>query len=227
MFTDEQESRLCYRIQTEFIDKQLLSTGHDFRRMAIAACYQWNPINFEHGQLTVKNFHGSNGFVSNFKQRHSFSSRRPHSKRRPEERIQMNEARAGRWTRQIRLLLRERQHELSHVVNCDETCWRRDPNGILTCAKKGTDGASLDIRGNEKAAITALATITADNKKLPLFIIAKGKTKRAEATQLGNIREHRGDHSVSGWTTAETMRRYLWWLREWYPPVETRSGKKA
>jgi hypothetical protein len=93
--------------------------------------------------------------------------------------------------------------------------------------RKRARTGSLDIRGNQKAAITALATITADNKKLPLFILAKAKTKRAEAMQLGNIRKHRGDHLVSGWTTAETMRWYLWRLREWYSPVETRSRKKA
>jgi hypothetical protein len=62
---------------------------------------------------------------------------------------------------------------------------------------KGMDGASLDIRGKEKATTTALATITADNRKLPLFVIAKGKTKTSESTQLGDIREHGGDCSVS------------------------------
>jgi hypothetical protein len=94
MFTDEQKSRLCDRIQTEFIDKQLLFTDHDFRRMAIAAYCEWNPINVANGQLTVKDFHGSNEFVYNFKQRYSFSSRRAHYKRRPSQWIQMNDGRA-------------------------------------------------------------------------------------------------------------------------------------
>jgi hypothetical protein len=227
VFTDEQELLLCERIQTEFLDNQLLFTDHDFRNLAIAAYYNWNPIDAASEQLTAKDFHGSNGFIHNFKQRHSFSSRRSHYKRRPAQTSPATLEKTRRWILSIRSLVQYRQEELSYVVNCDETCWRLYPNGILTWAKKGADGVSLDIRGNEKASITALATITAENTKLPLFIIAKGKTKRAEATQLGNIKEHRGDHSVNGWTTAETMSRYLWWLRELYPPVRTPFGKKA
>jgi hypothetical protein len=69
-FTDEQEQMLCQRIQTEFIDKQLLFTDHDFRMLAITAFYEWNPIDVESDEFTARDFHASNGFVHNFKRRH-------------------------------------------------------------------------------------------------------------------------------------------------------------
>jgi hypothetical protein len=195
--------------------------------LAITAFYEWNPIEMESDEFTAKDFHASNGFVHNFKPRHSFSSRRVHYTRRPSEFGGIGEINMRRWVREIKLILKERKNELSYVVNCDETCWRLYPNGILPWARRGANGVSLAIRGNEKAVITPLATITAENTKLPLFIIAKGKTKRVESTHLGPISEHRADHSPSGWTTEDTMQRYLTWLRERYPPVRTPDGEKA
>jgi hypothetical protein len=50
------------------------------------------------------------------------------------------------WVSSIRLLLRERQDGHSYVADCDETCWRLDPNEIMARAKMCTDGVSLDIR---------------------------------------------------------------------------------
>jgi hypothetical protein len=60
-----------------------------------------------------------------------------------------------------------------------------------------------------------------------LFIIAKGKGKRVESAQLGDMKEHQCDNSVRGWATVETMMRHLMCFRERYLPVTTRSGKKA
>jgi hypothetical protein len=177
--------------------------------LSIRAYFDWNPIDAENEELTAKDFHASNRFVYNFKQRHSFSSRRAHYKRRASGKILTNSEIVQCWVRKIQYLVREREHELSDVINCDETCWRLYPNGILTWAKKGSDGVSLDFSGNEKAAIIVLATISAAGMKLSLFILAKGKTKRVESTQFGNLSEHRGDRSPTGCTTAETMRPYL------------------
>jgi hypothetical protein len=40
--------------QTEFIDKQLLFTDHDFQMLAITAFYEWNPIDAESDEFTAK-----------------------------------------------------------------------------------------------------------------------------------------------------------------------------
>jgi hypothetical protein len=65
-----------------------------------------------------------------------------------------------------------------NVLNCDETCWRLYPNGILTWAETGSENVAIEIPGDEKASITAMATITADHQKLPLYLIAQGENKQ-------------------------------------------------
>jgi transposase len=102
------------------------------------------------------------------------------------------------------------------IVNCDETAWRVIPSGLLTWARVGEDSVSGALDGNDKESITALASVTASYEKLPLFLIAKGKTQRVEQTQLGDVHQHHGTHSASGWTTAETFSEYLTWLRSLY-----------
>jgi hypothetical protein len=69
---------------------------------------------------------------------------------------------------------------------------------VLTWAETGSENVSIEITGDEKAAITAMATINADGKKFPLYLIAKRKTKRVEISQLGEIGLHKSDHFPSG-----------------------------
>jgi hypothetical protein len=38
----------------------------------------------------------------------------------------------------------------------------------------------MGVEGNKKDAITALASVIAAHEKLPLFLIAKGRTERIE-----------------------------------------------
>jgi hypothetical protein len=98
------------------------------------------------------------------------------------------------------------------LVNCDETAWRLFPSGLLTRAPVGKDGVTVRLDGNEKDSIAVLASVTAAGTKLPLYAIAKGKTRRVEQSQLGSNPAIVRDHSLSGWTTKETFARYLDWL---------------
>jgi hypothetical protein len=102
------------------------------------------------------------------------------------------------------------------VVNYDETEWWIIPQGLLCWAPVGQEVVSVTIDGNDKDAITALASVTAASEKLPLFLIAKGRTPRVEHSQLGDSEKHWTAHSPSGWATKETFRTYLERLREWY-----------
>jgi hypothetical protein len=68
----------------------------------------------------------------------------------------------------------------------------------------------------EKEAITALESITAVHDKLPLFLIARGKTTRCEHSQLGSADDCVSAHSPSGWTTVNRFHAYLQWLWELY-----------
>jgi hypothetical protein len=101
----------------------------------------------------------------------------------------------------------------SRILNVDETAWRLYPTHILTWAEKGAESVPLVVNGDVRQSITVLATITADYRKLPLMILASGKTERVERSQLGDIGANISGHSPSGWTTGDVFCQYLTWLR--------------
>jgi hypothetical protein len=68
----------------------------------------------------------------------------------------------------------------------------------------------ININTNVKAGITALATIGANGCKLPLFLIAKGKTTKCEEGQIGDLEGgHFITHTEKGWTTEESFLSFL------------------
>jgi hypothetical protein len=101
----------------------------------------------------------------------------------------------------------------------DETSWKIAYPGVFTWAKRGAKEVKVRINYNQKQNVTAIATITADPelKKLPLTIIASGKTKECEK-QLGSHPDYSFNvlHSSSGWSQAATMISYLKNLRSYY-----------
>jgi hypothetical protein len=132
-------------------------------------------------QEPIKSFNCSNGFIYDFKQRHRFSSRIFHYKRRPA----VTGDQRRQWISEIQALLESTEH--NDVLNTDETSWCLWPHGVLTWCQKNTDNVHALIDGNEKDSFAALATITASGKRLPLFILARGKTERAERSQIGDV----------------------------------------
>lgn len=165
--------------------------------------------------LEMDKFKCSATFITDFKKRNHISSRRLHYKRRPnvtaEDKI--------RWVSYVRQLLRDVSHDL--IINMDETHWQTFPNGILTWRMTGDDAVQVKIDGNEKQGLTVLASVTASGKKLPLLILAKGKTERCERTQLPeDLGSHFKFHSQSGWSTREVMMKYLEVLRGQFPAAQ-------
>jgi hypothetical protein len=71
---------------------------------------------------------------------------------------------------------------------------------------KGTESVRTDVSGNEKAAITVLAFITSDGTELPLYLMARGESKRAKVSQLGNAKADKIEYARSGWSAMETMK---------------------
>ena len=117
-----------------------------------------------------------------------------------------------RWIEEIRALVKGK--DPNFILNCDETCWRLFPSGVLTWGEKGEEDTSVEITGDEKESLTVLATISANGRKLPLMMVAKGLTEQVEESQLGDTAYHWKCHSESGWMTTDTFSLYLMHLRE-------------
>ena len=191
------------------INQGQLFTDKDFKILAFAAFWE-KYLNAEE----IPDFRCSNGFIHDFKKRHNFSSRRSHLKRRPnikEEDLQI-------WKHRIEELLKNVPKD--HIVNVDETAWFFYPKGLLTWATKGSTDITISINGSDKDNITALCAITAAGTKLPMMLIAAGKTEAVEQSQLGDIYPHWKAHSESGWTTEETFVEYLLHISEFYQNEE-------
>jgi hypothetical protein len=202
LFTNEQEAELARRIRDDYLAHGCLFTDADFRLLAIEAYYAWNPIEVDEEAPTFQQFGSSNGFIHNFKKRNRFSSRRSHFKRRAPP----NPALENQFLTEIHEIMSRTDPQF--ILNCDETSWRLYPNGILTWADKGSQNIAVAIRGNEKEALTVMATVTRAGTKLPLYILAKGETTRCETSQLGELGENAADHSSSGWMTEHAATRY-------------------
>jgi hypothetical protein len=204
IFTDEEEAALKEYVVANYILPGNPFCDEDFPPIAMGAFLEKHAGN----KGPIPEFNCSNGFISDFKTRNHISSRIAHCHRRPS----VTPEQEAEWVSRLKGLLSTEPH--SRILNVDETCWRVYPTGMKTWAEKGAQGVHLQISGNEKEKLTVLATVAADRTKLPLVILAEGKTDRVEVSQLGDVGPHFTDHSESGWTTTDTFVRYLRFLRE-------------
>jgi hypothetical protein len=206
IFTVAEEQAISDHIMDTYLTPGLLFTDATFSEIAIQAFLE----KYRDADPPVQ-FQCSAGFTNDFKKRNRFSSRRAHLKRRP---VVSDEDRA-QWTTMLAQLIRDvADHQ--RIINVDELCWWVHPDGLQTWAATGSENIHLVIHGSEKDSFTVVAAITAARTKLPLTLIASGKTASVEANHFGDVGYHRTDHSESGWTTAETFRRWLAWLRGIY-----------
>jgi hypothetical protein len=69
------------------------------------------------------------------------------------------------------------------------------------------------VNGNKKDSFTVMAAITTARTKLPLCMIAAGKTPLVEHSHFGDVAYYRTMHSELGWQTVKTFAKWLGWLR--------------
>jgi hypothetical protein len=107
---------------------------------------------------------------------------------------------------------------LDTIYSAGKTSRRLCPSGVTTWTERGSDSRTIASSGNEKECIPVMATIRADGKRGPLYILAHSKTALVETSQIGDVTAHHRGHSDSGWMTSETYARYL------HIPLRRRMG---
>ena len=155
----------------------------------------------------VERFAASNSWVDRFLQTHDMTLRKPHVERR----TTINEDSIAYFRQRLDEL--PKFYPPSHVVNFDETSWCLclSPHKVL--AEKGIETVKIKQQAGEKQRLTAFGSITCDGKKLPLWVLAKGKTERC-LEKLGNHPEVVMRYSENVWTTESVMIDYLRWLHQ-------------
>jgi len=161
-------------------------------------------------------FRASSRWCRNFRKRHNYVWRKAKAVRKAlqtPKTLQLKENFIADITRLIKE--HEQNGELDLIVNVDETSWKLCYAGELTWAKKGASSVKISVAHNTKECLTSIASMTASGEKLPLYILAKGKTKACERNQIAGVPgfSYATDHSPTGWTTSTVMVRYLHWLR--------------
>jgi hypothetical protein len=73
-------------------------------------------------------------------------------------------------------------------LNSDESFWLILYRPRKTVAPTGAETVKVEVDGDPKAGLTLMGTITAAGTKLPLFLVAKGLTRRCHK-QFGDLEE--------------------------------------
>ena len=104
----------------------------------------------------------------------------------------------------------------SRVLNMDETSIKSYNNNLKALSKVGVDTVKRVFdHYNEKECTTYIWTISKnENLKLPLVLLAKGKTETCEEKHKCEKSEDKYLHSANGWTTTDVMLKYIKWLWE-------------
>jgi hypothetical protein len=119
IFTREEEEVITDHIIADYIAIGQLFTDQEFRQVAMDAFLaKYNEAD------AIPPFNCSDRFISDFKERNHFSSRRAHDKRRPTS----DPAIVDQWLAEIRDLLMIAP--FNHIVNCDKSQWDIHSHGL-------------------------------------------------------------------------------------------------
>lgn len=162
---------------------------------------------YENDYSKIPQFNCSDGFVTDFKNRNNFVSRRLHAARRP-----LSSHFDSIFADQMKNLFEK--VEPKYIVNIDETSWEVVPKIFKSWHVKGQDHVLRYVQANTKERVTVMAGIRSDGVKLPLQFIASGKTDKVLDSQIGDVNYHYRTHSENGWCTKETFKDYLIGIRE-------------
>lgn len=157
-------------------------------------------------------FKCSSHFLSRFMRRLGLSFRRA----RPERRPPIDDAECAHFLSKLSgAFLR---YPPDAILNFDESSWHLVMSGDQIVAERGVEAVHQYVNGDAKACFTFLATISAAGRKLPLILLAKGKTRGCHK-QLGvhPAFVYEVWYSASGWSTEALMIAYLHWLRQLIP----------
>jgi hypothetical protein len=202
----EIENQIANYFRVNFVDRGFLITFEQAQKLALT--FLSNLVISQQLNMQFLNHPFSRTWFQGFldRQRLTFRKVRP-SKRPPVTEDQIN---------QFKYHVLEAIHDYgnSAVINMDETRWLVNPQFERTLAEVGAETVHGYSEGDPKADFSVIASISADGSKLPLWIIAKGKSSRCEVS-YGTIPDpHKIVHTISGWINDLIMIKYCKWLRK-------------
>ncbi|KAK8878550.1 hypothetical protein M9Y10_005330 [Tritrichomonas musculus] len=204
IFTNEQEKTMSEYIQFNYINEDLYFSDKYFLMLA------FERLENIYTNQDMPKFICSPHFISNFKERNRFSSRRAHFKRRPE--IADDDPKIEELKSQVTALIENGRRKGEPFLNTNETQWQILLTNIQTWAKKNPKNFCIKTIEDQKFHITSMATIFTDseNSKLHCFLIAHGIYEDDEETQFGEDYDPSAcSHSAKFYMTKKIFVKYL------------------
>ena len=165
-------------------------------------------------ELTGEKIDAGRTSVKKFLQWQGLSMRSPHVQRRTKP----DDENVSQFITDIDLASAELPAGL--IFNVDETCGIVVNGRLKTLATRAQHEVLLKSEGNPKTNVTVICSLGCAGDRLPLYMLAKGKTPKC--TKLYKDSPHRRryfashdlviDFSLTGWSTYEVMKIYLKWL---------------
>ena len=168
------------------------------------------------GKPVRPGFKAGRKWMKGFLLRYKLSLRIPHLKRRTAP----NDDVVSSFLADFEIAKMQLPRQL--ILNMDETAWRLNNGRLQTITRTGADEVTVETSLDEKTCLTVICAVCASGRKLPPWVIVKGKTARCEAKYRENpklrhyIRSHKlvVDHTECGWATAALMNKYIKWMSD-------------
>jgi hypothetical protein len=206
MFSPAQEEAMVVDLEKRFsIAKRPLSS----RSLSRVIVRYWASHQAE-GRRTAR-LVVENRFRLGFMKRHSLSFRTP-SIRRPAAFNLIQERAVEHYIQSIEAAARRLGNK--RVLNMEETSWRDVQYRRRTIARRGARAVRVSVRGNVKAAMTAICTICRSGRKLPPLYIARAANPNCRPDLWPLINQECITVSENGWMTETVMMKYLGWIVE-------------
>ena len=150
IFSDSVENGI-----SDYIIENYISTGSyfpdkEFKNIMFHAYNMEDDI--------TRDFHSSPHFIVDFKDRHRFSSRRAHPKKRPEKELSIEDQEI--FIAKVKSIISDAIIKDEPVVNADETAWRILPAYFRTWAVKNSKNFIINVHDDEHAHISVMGTVT-------------------------------------------------------------------
>lgn len=194
------EAAIADFVRVNYVHTGIGATRKDLRELCLTA-YSEQTDDERH----LERFCASSRFLRGLERRQQLSLRTPHKERR----TIVDENVATYFLNRLNSLSDDYPPDM--VFNMDETCWRLFESPRKVLAEKGTETVKLCSKSGEKTSFTALGAISAAGQKLPLWVLAKGRTQRSER-KFGAHEDVVVHHSTSGWATENIIIAYIGWL---------------
>ena len=173
-------------------------------------------VALEIGRTHDEGFQAGRSWMKCFLKRYNLSFRKPHIRRRTKP----NDPIVAEFLQMLEVARLEIPD--SRICNMDETAWRLTNRRLETLAKRGSDEVVSSSLIDERTCVTVICTVTATGKKLPPWVILKGKTEKTMARYAADPRLRRYidnkrlylTYSPKGWSTTDVMKEYLSWFSE-------------